>query len=173
MPEYFKIGKIVSAFGLNGEMVVVHSLGKKTSFKGVEAVFMEERKESFLPYFINACRIKSDNEVYLLLEDITTREKAVKLLQKEIWLPEEHFKKLAAKSAPIALLGYQIINNHDIIGEIAEVIEQPFQLLCKVIIEGKEALIPLNQETLRKIDNKKKEVFVSLPEGLLELYKDS
>lgn len=171
MPEYFKIGKIASVFGLNGEVIVVHSLGKKASLKGVEAVFIEDRKESFLPYFIRSSKIKSDTEVYLQLEDISSREMAVKLLQKEIWLEESNFKRLASKSAPISLLGYQLLNNDEAIGEIIEVIEQPFQVLCKVMIEGKEALIPVHQETLKKVDNKKKLVFVSLPEGLLEIYK--
>ncbi|MBX2922384.1 MAG: 16S rRNA processing protein RimM [Chitinophagaceae bacterium] len=171
MPEYFKIGKIVSAFGLNGEVIVVHSLGKKTSLKGVEAIFIENRKESFLPYFISTCRVKSDNELYLQLEDVTTREMAARLLQKEVWVTGEHFNKLASKSAPIALLGYRLINDSEDIGEIVEVIEQPFQVLCKVIIEGKEALIPLNQETLKEVDNKNRQVFVFLPEGLLDIYK--
>ncbi|MGN6493754.1 MAG: ribosome maturation factor RimM [Agriterribacter sp.] len=171
MPEYFKIGKIASVFGLNGEVIVVHSLGKKASLKGVEAVFIEDRKESFLPYFIRSSKIKSDTEVYLQLEDISSREMAVKLLQKEIWLEESNFKKLASKSAPIALLGYQLLNNNEVIGEIIEVIEQPFQVLCKVMIGDKEALIPVHEETLKKVDNKKKLVFVSLPEGLLEIYK--
>ena len=173
MGEYFKIGKIASAFGVTGEVIVVHSLGKKTSLKGVEAVFIEDRKDSFLPYFILSSRLKSDNEVYLQLEGVTSREIATKLLQKEIWLGEEKFKKLVSKSAPIALLGYQLINNNDKVGEIIEVIEQPFQVLCKVMIEGKEALIPIHQETLLNIDNKKKQVFVSLPDGLLEIYRES
>ena len=39
------------------------------------------------------------------------------------------------------------------------------------MIGEKEALIPIHQETLKKTDNKKKLVYVSLPEGLLEIYK--
>jgi len=37
-------------------------------------------------------------------------------------------------------------------------------------IEGKEALIPLHEETLVSIDRKKNEVHVTLPEGLLDVY---
>ena len=70
MPEYFKIGKVVSAFGLEGEMILLHSLGKKTSLKSIEALFIEERKTSFLPYFVQSSRIKSEKEIYLKLEDV-------------------------------------------------------------------------------------------------------
>ena len=54
MTEYFKIGKFVGTFGLKGELVLKHNLGKKTSLKGLRAVFVEERKESFIPWFVEA-----------------------------------------------------------------------------------------------------------------------
>lgn len=170
MTEYFKIGKIVSAFGLTGEVVLSHSLGKKTTFKGLQSLFIEDKKDSFLPYFIETAKAKSDTEVYLKLEEINTREKAIQVIQKEIWLPEADFKKFAAKSAPISLLGYQLLNEGKPVGIIVEVIEQPHQVLCKIMLGNNEALIPVHEETLLNIDNKKKEVSVVLPQGLLELY---
>lgn len=171
MTEYFKIGKIVSAHGLAGELVLVHKLGKKTALKGLQAVFIEQQKDSFIPYFIQSARIKSDAEIYLTLEEVNNREGATKLLQKEIWLPETDFKKFAATSAPISLLGYQLFNDGAPIGLIEEVIEQPHQVLCKVMLGENEALIPVHEATLRQIDNKKKQVFVTLPAGLLDLYR--
>ncbi|HTN05812.1 ribosome maturation factor RimM [Agriterribacter sp.] len=173
MPEYFKIGKIVSAFGLEGETILLHSLGKKTSLKGIEAIFMEDRKTSFLPYFVQSARIKSEKEIYLKLEDIASREEALKIVQKEVWMEEKDFKQFAARSAPIALLGYHLIHKGEDIGVIAEIIEQPHQVLCKILLEGKEVLIPLHEQTLQSVDNKNKKVFVDLPDGLLEIYKSS
>lgn len=170
MIEYFKIGKFVAVFGLKGELLLKHTLGKKTSMKGLQAVFIEEKKDSFLPWFIESAKIKSETEVYIKLEDIDTRESAMRLTQKEIWLPETDFKKFAAKSAPVSLLGYTIVNEKESLGKILEVIEQPHQLLCRLEIKEKEVLIPLNEDTLKKTDHKKKEVLVRLPEGLLEIY---
>ena len=68
------------------------------------------------------------------------------------------------------MLGYSIIHNTESLGEILELIEQPHQLLCRLEIEGKEVLIPLHEETLKKVDHKKKEVTVELPDGLLDVY---
>jgi 16S rRNA processing protein RimM len=170
MPEYFKVGKIVSIFGLKGELILKHSLGKKTSLKGLEAVFIEERKDSFIPWFIQTTRIKTEDEVYLKLEGLDTKEEAKKLAQKDIWLPEDAFKKFSAKSAPISLLGFTIVDRDKPIGVIEEVIEQPHQVLCRINIENKEVLIPLHENTIEKIDRKKKQVIVQLPEGLLEIY---
>lgn len=170
MIEYFKIGKLVAVHGLKGELLLKHELGKKTSLKGLVAVFIEDKKDSFLPWFIESTKIKSEEEVYIKLEGINTREQAIPLTQKQLWVPEGDFKKLAAKSAPASLLGYTIINNGESLGEILELIEQPHQLLCRLEINGKEVLIPLHEGTLEKVNHKKKEVNVDLPDGLLDIY---
>lgn len=170
MAEYYKIGKLVAVFGLKGELVLKHTLGKKTSLKGLQAIFIEEKKQSFIPWFIETAKIKTEEEVYLKLEGVDAREAAMKLTQKEIWIPEPDFKKLAAKSAPASILGYTIINDNEPLSKVLEVIEQPHQLLCRIEINQKEVLIPLNEQTIQKIDHKKKQVSVSLPDGLLEIY---
>src|SRR5215217_5623525 len=109
MTEYIKIGKFVSTFGVKGELVLKHNLGKKTALKGLQALFIEERKERFIPWFVQSIRIKSADEVYVQLADVATREAALKLVQKEVWATETDFKTFAAKSSPINLLGYTIV----------------------------------------------------------------
>lgn len=170
MTEYFKIGKLVSTFGLKGELILKHNLGKKTSLKGLAALFIEERKESFIPWFVESTRIKNEEEIYIKIEGVDFREQAIPLAQKEVWLPEADFKKYSAKSAPINLLGYEIIEQDRSLGKILEVIEQPHQLLCRIELKGREVLIPLHQDTIKKIDRKNSRVIVELPEGLLEIY---
>lgn len=170
MTEYFKIGKLVSAFGLKGELILQHSLGKKSSLKGLTAFFVEERKTAFIPWFIESTRIKSEDEIYIKLQDVNTRESAIKLAQKEVWVTEADFKKFSAKSSPINLLGYEVVESNEVLGKILEVIEQPHQILCRIEYNGKEAFIPLHEDTIVKIDKKKNQVIVELPEGLLEIY---
>ena len=171
MPQYFKIGKLAASTGLKGDLVLQHSLGKKTSLKGLEAIFIEAGKDSFIPYFIQYTKIRSDEETIIKLEGIDIVETARRLTPKEVWLAEEDFKKFAAKSSPIALLGFTMINEAVELGEIIEVIEQPHQVLCTIMINGKEALIPVHEESLDRVDAKNRKVYVELPEGLLDIYK--
>ena len=171
MKNYRSIGKIVSSFGLKGELLLVHQLGKKTSLKGLEVIFIENKKEEMLPYFIQSARIKSENEIFLQLEGIDVKESAKPLLQKQVWLTEEDFEKYAAKSSPISLVGYHIISDEKDLGEILEVIEQPHQVLCRISLDGKDALIPIHEETLQKLDKKKKQIAVELPDGLLDIFR--
>ena len=170
MEQYFSIGQILGTFGLNGEVVLKHNLGKKTSLKGLEVLFIEESKDKFLPYFITGTKIKNEEEVYIAIDGITTKEQAKKLSPKKVWLREADFHKQAGKAAPISLIGYMMIDGTKELAVIQEVIEQPLQILCRLEIEGKEVLIPLHEETIRSINHKKKLVVVELPEGLLEVY---
>jgi len=171
MTKYNSIGKLVATFGVGGEMVLRHELGKKTSLKGLETIFIEDKKDEMLPYFIETARAKSEQEIFLKLENINTKEAAQKLTQKQVWLEEEAFHQYAGKSAPISLLGFHIIDNGIDIGEILEVIEQPHQVLARIDLDGKEALIPIHAETLLKMDKKKKQVEVDLPDGLLDIFR--
>ena len=171
MKNYRNIGKIVSSFGLKGELVLLHQLGKKSSLKGLEVLFIEDKKDEMIPYFVQSTRIKSENEIYLQLDGIDVKEKTKSLMQKQVWLPEEEFGKYAARSAPISLLGFHILEDQKDLGEILEVIEQPHQLLCRILLDGKEMLIPLHEETIKKLDKKKKQVHVVLPDGLLGVYR--
>lgn len=170
MKNYFKVGKLVATFGLKGQLVLKHNLGKKTALKGLETFFIERSADSFIPYFIEDCKIKNEYEVYLKIEGFDTKESAKTIVPGEVWLLEADFNKHAASSAPISLLGFQIINEEKELGEIVEVIEQPHQVLCKILLNGNEMLIPVNDEFLDKIDKKNKKVFLNLPNGLLEIY---
>jgi 16S rRNA processing protein RimM len=173
MNQYFKIGKLAATFGVEGQLVLQHSLGKKTSLKSLETIFIEEKKDSFLPYFITSTKIKNDKETFVSLEGIQSKEAAHFLVKKEVWLTENDFKKFAAVAAPISFLGFTIISDEEELGEVIEVIEQPHQVLCSIIIEGKEVLIPIHENSLEKVDKKNRKLFVNLPDGLLDIYKNA
>src|SRR5690349_4400936 len=64
MTNYHSIGKIAATFGVKGEVVLHHQLGKKTSLKGLETIFIEEKKDEMLPYFLESTRIKNDEELF-------------------------------------------------------------------------------------------------------------
>ncbi len=160
----------MATFGLQGEMILKHALGRKTDLKNLSVLFIEDKSGAQLPYFITSARAKNHEEVFIKLEGVNTKEAAQLLTRKTVWLKKEDFEKFAAPAAAISLIDFTVVENGKPLGRITEVIEQPHQVLCTVIIIGKEAFIPLHEETLLKIDRKKKEVHVSLPEGLLDIY---
>ncbi|MFT3903151.1 MAG: ribosome maturation factor RimM [Niabella sp.] len=167
---YFSIGKFVGTHGLKGDLVLLHSLGKKTTLKGVTTLFVQEKTKAFLPWFVEQVRVKSETEVFVKLEGLDTKEAARVMLQKEVWLAEADFQKHTAKTAPIGFLGYAVHSQGNELGVIEEIIEQPHQVLCCITMQGKEVFIPLHEETLVNIDQRKKIIEVELPDGLLDIY---
>ena len=168
--RYRNIGKIVSGFGLKGDMILLHHLGKKVNASKIKVIFLEGKKDELLPYFIEHIRKKGEDELYMKLEGINNREAVVKMIRKEVWLKEEEIQDHTEKNNPIGWVGYQILDQGRDLGPILEVIEQPHQVLCRLEIESKEVLIPINEQTLNKVDHKNRCVFLKLPDGLLEVY---
>jgi 16S rRNA processing protein RimM len=173
MNNYFSIGKLVSVFGVQGEFVLKHSLGKKSSLRGVEAIFLEERKNSFIPYFVQKTSVKDHEHIFIKLEGVETKEDARRLVQTPVYLAEADFKAQTASSAPLSMLGFTVLDKaHGELGVIEEVIEMPMQVLARLTYKEKEVLLPLNEQSLVKVDKKNQIVHVDLPEGLLDIYMD-
>jgi 16S rRNA processing protein RimM len=168
--SYRNIGKIVSAFGLKGDLIVLHHLGKKIAISKIKVIFLEQKKDELLPYFVENIRKKGDNDLYLKLEGIDSKEAGTKFLRRDVWMKEEEIQMHTQKNNPIGWVGYRVMDQGKDLGPILEVIEQPHQVLCRLEIDTKEVLIPINEQTLDKVDHKNKTVLLTLPDGLLEVY---
>ena len=168
--SYRNIGKIVSVFGLKGEMIVQHHLGKTVAVSKIKVIFLEQQNEEMLPYFVESARKKGADDLYLKVEGIDSKESASKYLRREVWLKEEEVKMHTQKNNPIAWVGYRVIDQGRELGPVLEVIEQPHQVICRLEIDAREVLIPINEQTLTKIDHKAKTLLLTLPDGLLEVY---
>jgi hypothetical protein len=55
------------------------------------------------------------------------------------------------------------------IGVIADLVELPFQLLAKVQVNNREVLIPLVEDFILDIQENKKVIYLTLPDGLLSI----
>ena len=81
--ETVSIGKIVASFGLQGELVIRHALGRKTDLKDLKVLFIEDRSGNQIPYFVVSAKAKNHEEVFVKLEGIDSREAASLLLKKQ------------------------------------------------------------------------------------------
>ncbi|MDP4130923.1 MAG: 16S rRNA processing protein RimM [Bacteroidota bacterium] len=168
--HYRNIGKIVSIFGLKGEMIVQHHLGNKISPAKIRVIFLEQKKEELLPFFISSARKKNEDELLVKLEGVEDKEAAAKYLRREVWLRADELNVHTRKDNPIGWVGYHVFDAGKDLGPVLEVIEQPHQVLCRLEIQSREVLIPVNEETLDKMDHAGKRVLLNLPDGLLAVY---
>ncbi len=165
--ELIKIGKALKTHGYKGHLKIYIDEFYMDDFEEMKAIFINN-----LPYFILSKDINSDTDAIISLEEINSKEKAQLLTGKEIFAKEEDVEEILEEDPYGDLKGFVLEDkNFGTIGNIEQVIELPHQFLAQVFKNEKEILVPLNEDFIIKIDDKKKIVTVALPEGLLDIYK--
>ncbi len=168
--DCFKVGSVLKTKGLKGELNIY------VDFDGIEkikfnTIFLEIAGK-LVPFFVSSIKYLQKNAGYLNLEDIDTIEKAAPLVKKDIYLDNKlKPKKKKAEFTLMDVKGFIAIDEaHGELGEILEVMEYPQQILASVSFKEKEVLFPLNAATIKGIDVEGGEIYLDLPEGLLDIY---
>jgi 16S rRNA processing protein RimM len=140
---------------LNTEILILDIKGKKT------------------PFFIEDVRV--GNNIIAKFEAVDSPEAAMSIAAKEIFLREEDIladdeREIEIFTEPYAhCLGFTIFNLKENIGIVQELIEYPQQQMALIKYQNRDVLVPLNEHFIVKLDNAKKEIFMDLPEGILDL----
>ena len=164
--ELIKIGKVLKTHGFKGNLKVFIDEFYMDDFEELKAIFIDN-----LPYFITSKDINSDSQAIILLEDIDSKEKAHPLQGKDLFAKEDDLTAILDEKVYTHLVGFEMTDQvAGTIGNIEKIVEMPFQFLAQVFKNNKEILIPLNDDFILKIDEKKKRVELKLPDGFLDIY---
>lgn len=172
---YVNIGHTKKAHGLNGEIKFSISDEYLEDFLKNERIFLSIRS-SKIPYFIAGVRGKG--ELIVQLEDVDNRTSAEALQSKEIFLREQDILQDHDREfeTPDTSLKYEKLSGFTIvdktlgeIGRIDEVLDMPQQEMAFLKYKNREILIPLNEDLIVEVDEKKQSVLMDLPEGLLDM----
>ncbi len=168
--DTFRIGSLLKTRGLKGEFQLYVDFDGLAGIK-FDAVFIEVGGK-LVPYFVKSVKYPQKNVGYLNLEDVDTIEKAAVLVKKDVYLPNTLMPEVDDDEFTLMdLEGFIAIDEtHGELGEIVEVAEYPQQIIASVMYKGHEVLFPLNEEIIKGIDVAGAEVYVKLPDGLLDVY---
>ena len=164
--EFIKIGKVLKTHGFKGHLKIYVDEFYMNDFLDINSVIINN-----LPYFISSKDINSNSQAIILLEDIDSKEKAQKLQGKELLAKEDDLTEILDGNEFDDIVTYVILDkNYGEIGKINEIVEMPFQIMAKVTYKDKPILIPLNDDFITLINDKKKTVEMQLPNGFLEIF---
>ena len=164
--EKIKIGKIVNAVGLKGEVKVYHYSDYKERFEELDQIWIGGQKVT-----IEGVRYMKDM-VILKLAGVSDRNGAEALKEQEVFIDESMLRVLPEDTYYIKdLIGMEVASQKEgRIGILTDVIQNSSQDLYEVTTEdGRKIFIPAVEEFIRDIDCQNRKITVELIEGLLEL----
>jgi 16S rRNA processing protein RimM len=169
--ELFQAGKIVRTSGSKGELLCQFNSDAISSLKKLESVFLNIN-ENLVPFFIEQIQLKAKNQALVKFLDVDSAEEATLLSGIGLYLPLTSLPKIKGKKYYYSdIEGFTVTDLvYGEIGTVSTVLELPQQDLLKIAFKGKEILIPMVDEIVKKIDLKKKNIQIDAPEGLIDLY---
>lgn len=164
--EKIKIGKIVNAVGLKGEVKVYNYSDSPDAYERADAVYMGD-----VLLAVENVRLQK-NMVILKLSGIDDRNGAEAVKGKEIFITEADLPVLPEGQFYVRdLIGMTVKEQDGVpLGKVVNVLQNTAQDIFEVEREnGKQLLIPKVDEFVIRIDVQAGEIEVKLPAGLLDL----
>ncbi len=169
--ECFYLGKIVSKYSFKGEVLIKLDTDEPEIYEGMESVFVDLGKK-LIPFFIEKSQLHKSSLLRVKFEDVGDEASANSLLAKEVFLPLTQLPKLSGNQFYYhEVIGFTVMDTkHGDIGTIESINDSSSQVLFEVKKDGKELLIPISDDIISKVDRASKTIYVTTPEGLVDLY---
>lgn len=171
--DCFHLGYIAKLHGFKGEVSLFLDVTNPEDYASLDAIFID-LNDLLTPFFIESIKLKNNGFAALKLEGIDTESDARKLLRKGVYLPDQALPKLSGtRFYDHEVVDFTVVDNrYGPVGTLQQVIDFKSNPLFQIEADGKEVLIPLQSDTVLKVDRKKKELHIQSPKGLIELYLD-
>ncbi len=169
--DCFYLGKIVSKFSFKGEVLVKLDTDDPESFLEMESVFIDMNK-NLIPFFIEKSSLQKSNLLRIKFEEITSEEDADRILKKELYLPLSFLPELEDDQFYFhEVIGFKVTDKlFGDVGILKGVNDSTPQALFEIERDGKEILVPVNDDFIAKLDKPNKTLHLNVPEGLIEMY---
>ncbi|MGE5942885.1 MAG: ribosome maturation factor RimM [Flavobacteriales bacterium] len=169
--DCFYLGKIVRKYSFNGELLIKLDTDEPELYENLDAMFVDVRG-TFIPFFIKHSQLHKSDLLRVQFEDVTNEADADALIKSEVYLPLELLPKLEGNKFYFhEVIGFTMEDkNYGKVGIIKSINDTTVQALFEVENDGKEILIPMNDEFIVEVNRKTKTIIVDTPEGLIDLY---
>lgn len=164
--EKIKIGRIVNAVALRGEVKVYNYSGYRERYEELDRLIIDNKE-----YGIEKIRYQQEM-VILKLEGVNDRNAAEALKTKDVYITEEDLKELPDDTFYIRdLIGMTVLNSEtgETIGKIKDVLQNTAQDVYVIKREeGSDVLIPAVSEFVKEVNLEERTVKVKLIEGMTD-----
>ncbi len=170
-----KVGKILKPHGLRGEVFFYSFSGDYSYLDDAETLYLQiPRTGELKPFQLEKSRPANDGEI-LTLKGVTDRNQSEAISKSEVFVDESLFESEEGDDLYLVELeNFQVFNGGKKIGYIVGFSDNGMQDLFEVELDSKEiVLIPFVEEFVEEILHDQKEIYMQLPQGLLEINQTS
>ena len=164
--ETIKIGKIVNAVGLKGEVKVYNYSDRRERYEELDRIIVNNKE-----YEIERVRYQQEM-VILKLKGVDDRDGSEALKTNDVFITEADLKELPEDTFYIRdLIGMEVenIETGEKIGIMKDVLQNTAQDIYVVnTAGGREVLIPAVSEFIKEINPDERKIRVHLIEGMLD-----
>ena len=167
MQDFVEVGKIVKTHGVNGEVIV--ELDNPAILEDTTEPVVLEIEGLRVPFFIAQARAVSAQRARVQFDCTHTEQRAKTLVGCKFFVSPDVFDDIDDEYAsPSAIVGFSVVDKrHGDIGKVQSV--DNLNINPIMVVGEKQTLIPFHPEFVSKIDFRKRQVRVALPDGLLNL----
>lgn len=167
--ECYCLGRVTKPWGTKGQMAIYLDVDTPDDYAGLDSAFVEQ-KGQLVPYFFRVDQLNG-NRAIVTFEELDAAQAAA-LAGHELYLPLDLLPKLEGNRFYFhEVVGFHVVDDQwGNIGTLESVIEYPAQPLFQVMKNGTEVLIPVIDQVIKKVDRENKTIYISAPNGLIELY---
>ena len=167
----FNLGYVAKLHGFKGEVSLFLDVTNPNEYAELSSVYIDING-NLTPFFISSIKIKNKGFAQVKFEGIDSEIDAKVILRKDLYLPLEVLPPLSGTQFyDFEVEGYTVIDEKfGKVGVLKQVVDLKVNPLLQIDANGKEVLVPLITDLVKKVDREKKELTILAPEGLIALY---
>jgi 16S rRNA processing protein RimM len=168
--DCFFLGTVVAKYSFKGEVLIKLDTDDPDTYLSLQSFLLED-KSRLIPCFITKVQLHKSQLLRVSVEGVKSEKQADTMIGKSVYLPLDQLPKLADDQFYYHdIIGYKVIDSiQGQIGTITGVNDTSSQVLLEVEYDDRQILIPLVDELIQQLDKQQKQLYLSIPEGLLDL----
>lgn len=169
--DCYQLGYVIRKHGTKGDVQVFLDADAPEAYSEMESVFILQEGQMLVPFFIDRIEVRGQKAV-IKFEDIESADDADALSGSQLYLPLDVLPTLEEHQFYYhEVIGFDVIDQQlGKLGQVLSFITLGPQQLLEMEYQGNQVLIPVTDEIVLKAKSDKKEIYVNLPEGLLDIY---
>ena len=165
-----KVGFFKKTHGVSGELVLEYEPQFEISIENANRFFVE-LEGLLVPFFVleDGFRFKTENSAILTFDGVESEKYSKRMVGSSVFLFKNEIIVMSDEMSDSELVDYLLVDEKlGEIGIINQIDNYSGNIVFTVNFNGKELLVPFNEDFLLEIDKQNKVIKLRLPEGLFD-----